>query len=250
MYQRIFDFSIQTAKGGYEAYMTLYRWLIIRVFLLLGLPIVSVFALTAFFQSRYAAGVFMIGLAITILFLFLLLQSPISTKNRALLFEAIIRMFVFIFISYLLFETYIKGHYYIFPWYFVLPIMVFYALGVKEGFVWVTAVAAILIFTLFQGDVPLNDDLRTALNTRFVFVFIATSAFTSLVAFFAKTALKRLLKNRTTWWPPRTVCGSSIEDSEKKRPTERKSRCVWLKTRNRFAGFPTKPNNSAWPRLP
>ena len=63
-------------------------------------------------------------------------------------------------------------------------------------FVWVTVIAAILIFTMFKLDVSLDDDLSTSLNTRFVFVFIATSGFTSLVAFFAKTALKRLFEKQ------------------------------------------------------
>ncbi|MBT8351540.1 MAG: hypothetical protein KJO26_09950, partial [Deltaproteobacteria bacterium] len=196
MKKSLFDFSIQANEGGYMDYIARYRRLLIRVFLLLGLPLFSEFALRAFLHQRYIAGSIMAGLVADLIFLFIISRKQVSDGKQAFLFELFLRVFVFLLFFFLFYATYIENRYHVLPWYFVLPILIFCAVGIREGIAWVVVITAVLFYTIFKLDVPVNRDLITSLNTRLIMIFIVTSGFTCLAAYIAQKAIRTLFEKQ------------------------------------------------------
>jgi len=196
MKKHLFDLSIQADEGGYNNYITRYRRLLIRVFLLLGLPLFSEFALRAFLHHRYIAGSIMVGLVADLIFLFIISRKQVSDGKKAFLFELFLRVFAFLLFFFLFYATYIENRYHVLPWYFVLPILIFSAMGIREGIAWVVVITAILFYTTFKLDVPVNRDLITSLNTRLIMIFIVTSGFACLASYIAQTAIRKLFEKQ------------------------------------------------------
>jgi signal transduction histidine kinase len=194
--KRLFDFRVHTDKGGYREYMAYYRQIVTHVFLLLGLPLFIFFAFRFFSHSHYIAGGLMVGMVSAVLILYFIVRNQISAQKRALLFEILIRALVAIFVFYLFFEIHLQGHYYKFPWYFVLPIMIFYSVGIKEGLIWIGSITVMLIFLTPQINVAADNDFVASLNVRFLIVFIFTAGFTCLIAYMARTAMKTLFEKQ------------------------------------------------------
>ena len=94
MKKHIYDFRIHADKGGYMEYMKHYRWIVSRVFILLGLPLVAVFATKAFFQHRYIAGWLLVGMLAVILSLFLVFREQTPTEKRDGMFKILSRAFL------------------------------------------------------------------------------------------------------------------------------------------------------------
>jgi PAS domain S-box-containing protein len=172
------------------------KQIFIKFLLIFGFPTIGYFIIQDFLVARHFISLLLLLMFTTLIVLFLALRYRAEEKKKYIFYRILITFFLFLFGTYLIYTIGMEKTYYRIYWAYLFPILVFFAMGLKEGLLWTSA------FYVCIGLLVLFSDFRSIaiepLKTRFLISFFLVSFMSFLSAYLLRRDRQALLTNQQT----------------------------------------------------
>jgi len=172
------------------------KQIFIKFLLIFGFPTISYFIIQDFLVARHFISLLLLLMFTTLIVLFLALRYRAEEKKKYIFYRVLLTFFLFLFATYLIYTIGMEKTYYRIYWAYLFPILVFFAMGLKEGLLWTSA------FYVCIGLLVLFSDFRSIaiepLKTRFLISFFLVSFMSFISAYLLRRDRQALLTNQQT----------------------------------------------------
>jgi PAS domain S-box-containing protein len=156
-----------------EAY---YRRYLIKVIMLLALPLIVGFGIGDILDKRYLVALILFLMFSLILLLYYFVQKSSRRSKEDTVYRYFFSIFFILFGFYLAYSIGYEGKLSRIPWAYLLPVVVFFALGELKAVIWISILYSAILFSsmYFTTNEPIAIDelkLRFYLSFSFVIVF-------------------------------------------------------------------------------
>ena len=185
--------TLDDEKDDFE--FELYRkQFFVRILLIFGLPTIAYFTIQDFLLGWHFISFFLLLMFATLIALFIALRYPAEKRKKYTVYKTLLSLFLFLFGTYLIYTISVQQAFYRLYWSYLFPILVFYALGIKEGLVWTLLFYACITlsvhFTNFQS-ISIESS-----KTRFFISFFLVSFMSFVSAYQMRRDQHSLLTNQ------------------------------------------------------
>ncbi|MGQ9645605.1 MAG: PAS domain S-box protein [Thermodesulfobacteriota bacterium] len=168
----------------------------IKILLFFGLPTVSYFTIQDSLQGRPFVSFFRLLMFGTLIALLIGLWYPAEKRKKYIFYRALLSLFLFLFGTYLIYTIGVEQTSYRLYWSYLFPILVFYALGIKEALLWnllfCAGITLSVSFTDFQS-IPIESS-----KTTFFISFFLVSIMSFVLAYQMRRDQSALLAHQRT----------------------------------------------------
>jgi len=152
----------------------------IKFLLILAFPTISYFLIDDFIKGIYASASFLLLMLLILTALFFILRSTADEREKYLRYRILLTSFISLFGIYLIYTIGVEGIFFKIYWSYLLPVLLFFGMGMKAGLLWTSVFYAAITFIVFFSDFqPVSID---ALRLRFLITFFFVSVIAYLLA--------------------------------------------------------------------
>jgi PAS domain S-box-containing protein len=192
----MFDFRMQTYEKDDLQFEITSRQFFIKILLIFGFPTIGYFIIQDFLSARHFISFFLLLMFTTLIALFFALRYPAEEKKKYIIYRILLTFFLFLFGTYLIYAIGVQQTFYRLYWCYLFPILVFYAMGIKEGLLWISVfyacISLLVLFSEFQSIAI------ESLKTRFLISFFLVSFMSFVSAYLMRRDQHALLTNQQT----------------------------------------------------
>jgi two-component system cell cycle sensor histidine kinase/response regulator CckA len=170
--------------------------LFIKILLIFGFPTMGYFIIQDFLLERHFISLFLLLMFTTLIALFLVLRYPAEENKKYIIYRILLTSFLFLFGTYLIYVIGVQQTFYRIYWSYLFPILVFFAMGLKEGLVWTSVFYACVGFLVLFSD--FQSISMESLKTRFLISFFLVSFMSFVSAYLMRRDQHALLTNQQT----------------------------------------------------
>ena len=209
---RLLSFKIPSDLGDYSEYQALYKKFVVKTLAVIGLPLCAFFSVYNLVIAWHvgSAAAFLLFLALAIILYGIRKSSAVS---KPLLHpDLVFRVFLAVFILYLLYAVGMAHKTSRLPWFLVLPVIIFFLTSGVEAVAWTLSIAAaMLYFIYFQDRSPFPEE-SALLRTRLIIIFTVLSCVAWLVSSMVRSAIRRLFDKQQEIQSANRKLQQEIED--------------------------------------
>ncbi len=167
-----------------------------RFLLILGFPTIAYFLTLDFTSGRYFLAFLLILMLTLLTAIFLSLRYTAEAGNRHNLYRIFFALFISLFAIYLIYAIGVDGAFFKIYWAYLFPVIVFFAMGLKDGVVWNVIFYCLIGALVFYGDFqPVSTE---TLKIRFLISFFLVSIMSFISAYLMRRDQQALLSNQRT----------------------------------------------------
>jgi len=189
--KQLFSLKSLSDLSDYTEFQNLSKRIFIKVLIILGLPILTVFGIQDLLQSDYFIfGIVFLLILILLFLLFELTRKP-ATQKPYLSQEIIIRLFLvtcaFFFLYIMGFEKDLNKA----LWFLIFPVLIFFLTDIKEALIWTFCVVIFLVPLLFYADLNSSPGEVFLFKERIFVIF----GILTCVSFITTTIIRIVIQN-------------------------------------------------------
>ncbi len=153
-----------------EAMEASYQKYLVKVWMLIGIPVLVGFIIYDFIIGRYLVGCVLVLMLAVLATLYIITKNPSSRAKEKQIYRYSITVFFILFGLFLIYTIGVEGNITRMPWAFLYAVLIFFALGATRGIIWTTVLGAILFFLTYSST-PANLPAQ-GLKARFFMAFL------------------------------------------------------------------------------
>ncbi|MGD2187057.1 MAG: PAS domain S-box protein [Desulfobacterales bacterium] len=160
-----------------------YQKYLIKVFMIVGLPILGIFMIHDFLTGKYLVALVLFLIFSLITGLFFIINKPSYKVKKGPIFRYFFTIVFILFGIYLAYSIGFQGDFSRIPWAYLFPVMVFFALGAVRALIWVSILyCGLLILGQFfpSNEQILIQELKLRFYISFIMVMVASFFFERL----------------------------------------------------------------------
>jgi PAS domain S-box-containing protein len=160
-----------------------YQKYLIRVFMIVGLPILGIFMIHDFITGRYLVALVLFLIFSLIIGLFFIINKPSYKVKKGPIFRYFFTTVFILFGFYLAYAIGIQGDLSRIPWAYLFPVLVFFSLGAARALIWVSVLFCVLLILgqfFPSNEQLLVQDLKLRFYISFIMVIVASFFFERL----------------------------------------------------------------------
>ncbi len=160
-----------------------YQRYLIKVFVIVGLPILGIFMIHDFLTGRYLVAMVLFLIFSLITGLFFIINRPSYKVKKGLIFRYFFTIVFILFGFYLAYTIGVQGDLSRIPWAYLFPVLVFFALGAARALIWVSVLYCVLLILgqfFPSNEQLLIQDLKLRFYVSFIMVIVASFFFERL----------------------------------------------------------------------
>ena len=147
---------------------------VVKISLFIGMPLVSAMAIKNFIKGDHFMAFSNCMMLLILILLGFVIMRRIEEKSEYKIYSILFRMFIAVMGVSLLYDIGFQSNFSRIEWCYIYPVLVFFAVGVKEGAIWVSIFYGILAFLILNFDLQgITLFQIQELRTRFLVSFFA-----------------------------------------------------------------------------
>jgi PAS domain S-box-containing protein len=165
--------------------------LFIKILAILGLPTIGYFIVQDFIIGRSWIALLLLLMFAVLIALLFALHHPADGKRKYFVYRTLLTSFVLVFGVYLIYTIGVEKSFYRVYWSYLFPILTFFTMGIREGFLWTSVFYVAMAFLILHSDfspIPLE-----SLKIRFLISFLFVSIMFFVSAYLMRRDQKTLL---------------------------------------------------------
>jgi len=177
--------------------MMYYKRYVVRISLFIGMPLLCAIAINNFIEGGYFVAVLSCAMLLILVLLGFVVMRRIEEKFEYKIYSILFRLFVAAGGIALLYGIGILSNFSRIEWCYIYPILAFFAVGLKEGVIWVSIFYGILAFLILNFDLQgITLFQMQELRTRFLVSLFAVSTLSFFLEYGFRRAQQRLLHHQ------------------------------------------------------
>ncbi len=175
----------------FKSMMMYHRRSVVKIGLYIGIPLVAALAINNLTKGAYFTAFSNCAMFLMTVFLYFLTARKIDEKSEYRIYAILFRLFSAAVGISLLYEIGFLSNFSRIEWSYIYPILVFFAVGVSEGIIWVSVFYGILAFIILHFDLQKVTPFEIQeLRNRFLISFLVVC----MVSLFLEHAFRRVLQ--------------------------------------------------------
>jgi diguanylate cyclase (GGDEF)-like protein/PAS domain S-box-containing protein len=177
--------------------MMYYKRFVVRISLFIGMPLLCALAINNFIEGGYFVAVLSCAMLLILVLLGFVVMRRIEEKFEYKIYSILFRLFVAAAGIALLYGIGFLSNFSRIEWCYIYPILAFFAVGLKEGTIWVSIFYGILAFFILNFDLQgITLFQMQELRTRFLVSLFAVSTLSFFLQYGFRRAQQRLLHHQ------------------------------------------------------
>ncbi|HUL24057.1 MAG TPA: PAS domain S-box protein [Thermodesulfobacteriota bacterium] len=188
--------SNPTHRDQFES-MMYHKRSVVKIGLFMGIPLMGALAIMNLTKGMYSTAFLNCAMFLIIVLLYFLTTRTVDEKSEYKIYSILFRLFAAAVGITLLYEIGFLSNFSRIEWSYIYPILVFFAVGVSEGMIWVSVFYGILGFFLLRFDlqkVTLSE--MQELRYRFLISFFVVSMLSLFLEHAFRRVQQRLLNHQ------------------------------------------------------
>jgi len=170
---------------------------VVKISLFIGMPLFSVMAIKNFITGDHFMAFTNCMVLLILILLGFVIMRKIEEKSEYKIYSILFRLFFAVMGVSLFYDIGFQSNFSRIEWCYIYPILVFFAVGVKEGMVWVSIFYGILAFLILNFDLQGVTLFQIQeLRTRFLVSFFAVCMLSLFLEQGFRRAQQRLLHHQ------------------------------------------------------
>ncbi len=177
--------------------MMYYKRFVVKISLFIGMPLLCAIAINNFIEGGYFVAVLSCAMLLILLLLGFVVMRRIEEKFEYKIYSILFRLFIAAAGIGLLYGIGFLSNFSRIEWCYIYPILAFFAVGLKEGTIWVSIFYGILAFLILNFDLQgITLFQMQELRTRFLVSLFAVSTLSFFLEYGFRRAQQRLLHHQ------------------------------------------------------
>jgi PAS domain S-box-containing protein len=191
---KVLDFmkpSYEKEKLEFEIYS---KRFFIKILLILGFPTIGYFTIQDFIAGKYLTIFFLLLMFTLLTALFIALCYHSEEEKKYTIYRILLTLFISLFGVYLIYTIGVEKAFYRIYWSYLIPIIVFFTMGLKAGLLWTLVFYSAIAFLVSSSD--FQSISLESLKTRFLISFFLVSIMSFISAYLMRRDQQALLNNQ------------------------------------------------------